>query len=608
MSHPESVPVPRQHLVTVALEDYFQVGAFNQLIQRGQWYRFETRLEQNARKALDLLDRFGVKATFFVLGWVADRYPEMVRQVADRGHEIASKGYYHRGIHQMTPAEFREDLARSRQALEKASGTRILGYRVAHRWLTPADLWALDVLAEEGYAYDSSIAPLFRQFAGEPWRRFQHRHEVNGRGLWEFPISSCSLFGLQLPVGGGNYFRQFPHRLVKRAVRQWNRKHAAPFVMYFHVWELDPDQPKINTTSLLTRVRHYRNLDKMEWVLEDYFRLYSFTSMARYLGLDTRPQPGTLPAPEDEATAGPRRTADPRTASDLYLPPNGADDTMPDLPAAEQAGKTAVSIVIPCFNEELILPYLSNTLKRVQTSLGERFDLRFVFVDDGSRDGTWESLGKIFGSWPRATLLRHERNRGVAAAILTGLRRADTEVVCSIDCDCTYDPHELGRMIPLLTPGVAMVTASPYHPQGQVRNVPGWRLLLSRGASFLYRRVLRQKLHTYTSCFRVYRRSAVAALEVRETGYLGIAEMLGRLDLQGARVVEHPATLEVRMLGCSKMKTLRTIRGHLRLLARLAWLRLFGRTPPAAAAPPPAAVTTEPPAERTTPCPERTTA
>jgi hypothetical protein len=163
-------------------------------------------------------------------------------------------------------------------------------------------------------------------------------------------------------------------------------------------------------------------------------------------------------------------------------------------------------------------------------------------------------------------------------------------------------------MIPLLAPGIDLVTASPYHPQGRVRNVPGWRLLLSRGASFLYRRVLRQKLHTYTSCFRVYRRSAVAALEVRETGYLGIAEMLGRLDLQGARVVEHPATLEVRMLGCSKMKTLRTIRGHLRLLARLAWLRLFGRTPPAAAAPPPAAVTTEPPAERTTPCPERTTA
>jgi glycosyltransferase involved in cell wall biosynthesis len=237
----------------------------------------------------------------------------------------------------------------------------------------------------------------------------------------------------------------------------------------------------------------------------------------------------------------------------------------------------------------------------VQASLGTRYDLRFVFVDDGGQDGTWEALGKIFGSWPEATLLRHDRNRGVAAAILTGLRRADTEVVCSIDCDCTYDPHELARMIPLLRPGVAMVTASPYHPQGRVRNVPGWRLLLSRGASFLYRRVLRQQLHTYTSCFRVYRRGAVAVLQVREAGYLGIAEMLGRLDLQGARVVEHPATLEVRMLGCSKMKTLRTIGGHLRLLARLAWLRLFGRVEPAPAPPP--GLSADPASSR----PERTT-
>jgi polysaccharide deacetylase family protein (PEP-CTERM system associated) len=595
-SAPRKVPsgpdpaAPRRHLVTVALEDYFQVGAFNQLIQRGQWYRFETRLEQNARKALDLLDRFNVQATFFVLGWVADRFPELVRLVASRGHEIASKGYYHRGIRQMTPAEFREDLARSRAALEAASGRRVLGYRVAHQWFTPADLWALDVLAEEGYVYDSSIAPLFRQFAHEPWRRFQHRHEAGGRELWEFPISSCSLFGLHLPVGGGNYFRQFPHRLVSRAVRRWHDTCPAPFVMYFHVWELDPEQPQLNTGSFLTRVRHYRNLDKMEWVLEEYFKLYSFTSVARYLGLEAQPPAGLLP---------PRDLAPPRRSGpELLLPPAPADEDGPDLPDPDD--KVPVSIVIPCYNEELILPYLRNTLKRVQASLGTRYDLHFVFVDDGSRDGTWESLRRIFGDWPQATLLRHDRNRGVAAAILTGLRRADTDIVCSIDCDCTYDPHELARMIPLLEPGVDLVTASPYHPQGRVRNVPGWRLLLSRGASFLYRRVLRQKLSTYTSCFRVYRRDAVAGLEVWESGYLGIAEMLGRLDLQGARVVEHPATLEVRMLGCSKMKTLRTVAGHLKLLARLAWLRLLGGPRPAAAPAPARAAAVLPVRERTT--------
>jgi polysaccharide deacetylase family protein (PEP-CTERM system associated) len=593
--------VPRRHIVTVALEDYFQVGAFNQLIQRGQWYRFETRLEHNARKALDLFDRFKAKATFFVLGWVADRYPEVVRLVAQRGHEIASKGYYHRSIHQMTPAEFREDLARSRAALERASGTLVRGYRVAHDWLEPADLWALDVLAEEGYAYDSSIAPLFRTFAHEPWRRFRHRHEHQGRELWEFPISSFSFLGLHVPVGGGNYFRQFPHTFVKRAVRQWHETYTAPFVMYFHVWELDPEQPKINTGSLLTRVRHYRNLDKMEWVLEDYFKHYSFTSIAGYLGLPAEP---AGPAPAD---ADPR----PHSVPELGLSAEPSE-AAPELPARAGAdGRTPVTIIIPCFNEELILPYLCNTLKRVQGTLGKRFDLRFLFVDDGSRDGTWEQLTRTFGDWPQVRLLRHAGNRGVAAAILTGLRRADTDVVCSIDCDCTYDPHELARMIPLLAPGVAMVTASPYHPQGQVRNVPRWRLLLSRGASWLYRRVLRQKLSTYTSCFRVYRRSAMAGLEVRETGYLGIAEMLGRLDLQGARIVEYPATLEVRMLGYSKMKTLRTIVGHLRLLARLAWLRVSGQARIAGGRPAPVFTPPEPPseltAEPTAALPERTT-
>src|SRR5436305_3579301 len=170
----------RRHVLTIALEDYFQVGAFNQLIQRGQWYRFETRLEKNTQRTLDLLDRHGIHATFFVLGWVADHFPELVRRVADRGHEIASKGYYHRHINQMTPGEFRDDLARAREALEKASGTPVRGYRMADGWWRPADLWALDVLAEEGYAYDSSMAARLREFAHEPWRRFLHQQTTSG--------------------------------------------------------------------------------------------------------------------------------------------------------------------------------------------------------------------------------------------------------------------------------------------------------------------------------------------------------------------------------------------------------------------------------------------
>jgi glycosyltransferase involved in cell wall biosynthesis len=180
-------------------------------------------------------------------------------------------------------------------------------------------------------------------------------------------------------------------------------------------------------------------------------------------------------------------------------------------------------------------------------------------------------------SWPNCTFVRHDRNRGVAAGILTGLRNARTEIAASIDCDCTYDPHELGRMIPLLTDGVDLVTGSPYHQLGGVRNVPRWRLALSKSASALYRVVLRQKLHTYTSCFRVYRRSAALAVQVESGGFLGVAEMIGKLDLAGATIVEYPTTLNVRVLGRSKMKVVRTVIGHVGLLARLAALRATGR-------------------------------
>jgi polysaccharide deacetylase family protein (PEP-CTERM system associated) len=537
-------------LLTIEVEDYFHVGKFDRLIARDKWYRFEPRIERNTRAALDLLERHRVRATFFVLGWVAERMPELVRELTTRGHEVASMGYDHRTIAEMTPGSFREDLARSREVLERASGRRIVGHRVPH-YLGPADLWALDVLAEEGYAYDSSLKPIFRRFAREPWRRTLHRHTAGESSLWEVPLSSWH-FGVSIPIAGAGYFRHFPHGLVRSAVRSWLRTQSAPFVMYFRVWELDPDQPRIGTAPLLSRLRHYRNIEKMPRILEDYFREHRVTSIADHLALDTTP----------------RATAE--TASPRPEPP--AVSAGPAL-----AGCTPVTIVVPCFNEEPALGYLANTLRSVQSSLSDRYSLRLVFVDDGSTDGTWAALQRVFAPWPNAALVRHDRNRGVATAILSGLRAAETEVVCSIDCDCTYDPHELGVMIPLLSEGVDLVTASPYHPLGAVRNIPAWRLTLSRGASFLYRRVSRQKLWTYTSCFRVYRRSALADLEVREGGFLGVAETLGLLDLRGARVVEHPAVLEVRILGHSKMKALRAVAGHLALLGRLAAMRISGR-------------------------------
>lgn len=570
---------PKTHLLSVMLEDYFHVGAFDHLIEPKQWYRFETRSERNTIRTLDLLDRFNIKATFFVLEWIAQRQPELVREVARRGHEIASRGIYrHRRESLMTTEEFRDDIRRTRDALEQACGKRPLGYRAARHWAEPSYLRALDILAEEGYLYDCSFLPTSANTRGESWRRFVYAHKAGERVVWEFPVSTCNIGGWLVPVSGGNYLRQLPHNLLKHTVEHWHRTYNAPFMMYFHVWELDPELPRISSTSRLARIRQYRKLDKISWVLEDYFSRYKFSGMADYLGAETE---HSTPALHDveSAIAHSRAVEISSSVGESYglEAPERAEmlGAASALTSASPAPSlTPISIVIPCFNEELTLPYLANTLRSVEQTLASEYEVRFIFVDDSSVDGTRNALQRVFGTWPNCDFLEHPKNRGVAAAILTGIMNARTEIVCSIDCDCTYDPHELRHMIPLLSEGIDMVTASPYHPEGKVRNVPGWRLGLSRASSFLYRRTLRGGLHTYTSCFRVYRRSAVINLDLINSGFLGIAEMLGRLHLQGSKIVEHPATLEVRLFGYSKMKVAKTITGHLGLLTRMFMLRL----------------------------------
>jgi glycosyltransferase involved in cell wall biosynthesis len=231
---------------------------------------------------------------------------------------------------------------------------------------------------------------------------------------------------------------------------------------------------------------------------------------------------------------------------------------------------------VPCFNEEAGIPYLASSLRQLNEDLGGEYDLQFILIDDGSRDRTWDVLEQYFSSRPDTLLLRHPQNRGVSAAIMTGLEQA-REIACSMDCDCSYDPNELKLMLRRLRDGVDLVTASPYHPAGSVLNVPGWRLLLSRCSCSLYRLVTGRKLYTFTACMRVYRRSATVQVPLRNSGFLGVAELISRLVLEGKQVVEHPATLEVRIFGQSNMKILRTIFGHLRLLTQLAWIRLQNR-------------------------------
>jgi polysaccharide deacetylase family protein (PEP-CTERM system associated) len=544
-SHPSGRPAA---LCTVTLEDYYRSAALRPWIRAETWYRFDSRLEASTARTLEFLTSCQAQATFFIAADLVAEMPGLIREISGAGHEVAVAGDPRVPAASLGRSKAARELVRWREELEQVSGQRVYGFRSAARWLGPADLWLLDVIAESGYAYDSSTRPAL--LSDPLGRRRAGRRSVLrlANGLSEVAISSVGVWGLRVPIGGGSVFRLLPWGSLRRAIAHHAGDSGQPYVMHIRTWELDPDQPQIRGTSAVARLRHYRNLDRMSARLRDVLVARRGSSIASHLAL----RPAELPAHES-SNGSPARDRRP----DLLA-------RSPQQPA--RPSRTAVTLVVPCFNEEQSLRYLERTLESVQATYGEQYTFALLFVDDCSTDGTWDLLRELFGEREDCVLVRHARNQGVAAAIQTGLRQARTDIVCSIDCDCTYDPHELGRMIPLLRDGVDVVTASPYHPEGHVRNVPAWRLLLSKTLSRMYRMVLRQKLFTYTSCFRVYRRETVASLEVRRPGFLGVAELIAHLDEAGRRVVEYPTTLEVRVLGQSKMKVLRTALGHAGLL------------------------------------------
>ena len=259
-----NAPSGKRNILTVAVEDYFQATALTPLVQKKQWDFLESRVASNTRRTLDFLDQHGHQATFFTLGWVAERLPELVREIVDRGHEVASKGHEPLRLQEMSRRQFREDVLRARAAIEDATGIEVLGHRVAKGHLTPDDLWALDTLAELGFAYDSSVYPRLRSIAREPWRRFPHFHHFEQHEIVEMPLSTWGIGGLLVPVAGGNYMRQLPPRLMQKAVAHWVDSYASPFNMYFHVWELDPDLPRIASAGLMFKLNQAQAIG-FEW-------------------------------------------------------------------------------------------------------------------------------------------------------------------------------------------------------------------------------------------------------------------------------------------------------------------------------------------------------
>lgn len=249
--------------MSVDVEDYFQVSAFERSIGREQWESLPLRVERNTYRILEFFSDAGVKATFFMLGWVAERAPALVRDIVGEGHELASHGYQHIRVTQQDRREFGDDIRRTKALLEDLGGTVVKGYRAASYSINRDNLWALDELREAGHEYSSSIYPIRHDLYGIPGApRFPFR--IAECGLLEIPITTAELLGRRLPGGGGGYFRLMPYRLYRALLRRVNRGDRQPGVFYFHPWEIDPGQPRQRRAPLRSRFRHYVNLGRME--------------------------------------------------------------------------------------------------------------------------------------------------------------------------------------------------------------------------------------------------------------------------------------------------------------------------------------------------------
>ncbi|MDY6971068.1 MAG: XrtA system polysaccharide deacetylase [Thermodesulfobacteriota bacterium] len=270
--------------LTIDVEDYFQVSAFDEIVRFEDWSRYESRVERNTDSLLSLLTDKEIKATVFVLGWIADRYPKLVRDIQKEGHEIACHGYAHRLIYEHSRGFFRDDTRRAKAILEDITGEKVIGYRAPSYSIIKESLWALDILVEEGFEYDSSIFPIRHDRYGIPnGKRFPHSISRNrDKCIIEFPLSTIRFCGTNFPLAGGGYFRLFPYWLIRWGLNRINKAEKQGFIFYLHPWEIDPYQPRFNP-GYISRFRHYVNLDRTREKLKRLISDFRFTTVKMVL-------------------------------------------------------------------------------------------------------------------------------------------------------------------------------------------------------------------------------------------------------------------------------------------------------------------------------------
>lgn len=265
-----------QNALSVDVEDWFQVGAFENVISRGDWDMLECRVERNTDRVLALFAEAGIKATFFTLGWMAQRYPHMIRRIVGAGHEIASHGYAHDRVFTLSPQKFAADIERTRKLIEDVAGEKVTGYRAPSFSIDHRTPWAHEILAEQGYGYSSSVAPVKHDHYG--WAdapRFAFR-PVAGSDFIEIPVTTATLGSKRLAAGGGGFFRILPYQFSRWAISQVNDRDDRPAIIYFHPWEIDPDQPRVQNAPIRSKLRHYTKLDAMAGKLKRLIRAFEW--------------------------------------------------------------------------------------------------------------------------------------------------------------------------------------------------------------------------------------------------------------------------------------------------------------------------------------------
>lgn len=291
--------------LSIDVEDYFQVSAFERRVKKEEWASYPLRVEGSTQRILDILSSCGIKATFFILGWVAERRPRLIRKICEEGHEIACHGYSHRRVYAQSRNEFRDDIRKSKALLEDIVGNPVFGYRAPSYSISRDSLWAFDELVEAGFLYDSSVFPIRHDLYGiSNWPRFPFRVTRMGNGNWgpdrrkferdapgtrktnrimELPITTLQLAGKNVPIAGGGYFRLFPYPFTRWGLQRINRMDNRPFIFYLHPWELDPAQPRMPGVGLRSRFRHYVNLDKTERRFQSLLADFSFSPLVSFL-------------------------------------------------------------------------------------------------------------------------------------------------------------------------------------------------------------------------------------------------------------------------------------------------------------------------------------